>query len=62
MTQAKRGRGRPPTTGAARGEVLRVRVTEAERATMQNAADRAGQPLAVWMHARLTAAAKRAKQ
>lgn len=53
--------GRPPTTGETRNEVLRVRVSEAERERMQAAADRAEQPLAVWMHDRLIAAAKRAR-
>lgn len=55
----KRSPGRPPTTGVARSEILRVRVSADERELMQAAADAADQPLAVWSHARLTAAAKR---
>ncbi|HET6916263.1 MAG TPA: hypothetical protein VFH56_09270 [Acidimicrobiales bacterium] len=57
----KRTRGRPPITGTARGEILRVRVSTDERALMQAAADKAGQPLALWAHDRLLAAAKRAR-
>lgn len=41
FTVEKRGRGRP-ATGRERGVVLRIRVSETERETLQAAADAAG--------------------
>ncbi len=49
--------GRPVNSnGPARTEVVKIRTTAADRVKLQAAADRAGQPLALWMHDRLVAA------
>ncbi len=42
--------GRPPVTGQSRDEIIRVRMTTEERATLQARADAAGIPLALWIH------------
>jgi hypothetical protein len=55
--------GRPPVTGEARDEIVRVRMTSAERAKLQAQADAAGKPLALWIHDKLfpRRAAKRSR-
>lgn len=55
--------GRPPTTGEARDEIIRIRMTTAERATLQAKADEDGKPLALWIHDKLfpRRAAKRSR-
>ena len=53
-------RGRPPKPPEeSKGEVYQLRLSEAERAEYQKAADRAEMLLAAWMRDRLSKAAKR---
>ena len=57
----KKRMGRPPLPpDAAKNEVFQMRLTAAERAAYQRAADRAGQTLSEWIRDRLGKAAKRA--
>jgi hypothetical protein len=44
----KRGRGRVPATGQVRGNVLFVRLDDAEVQAVRDAAERAGLPAAEW--------------
>lgn len=51
--------GRPPKAPGGLGRVLQIRLTDAERADYQKAAERAGVPLSEWIRANLGRAAKR---
>ena len=52
--------GRPPLKpGEAKSAVFQIRLTDAERASYEQAAQRAGVSLAAWMRERLNKAAKR---
>lgn len=51
--------GRPPKAPGGLGSVFQIRLSDAEKADYQKAAERAGVPLAEWMRARLNSAAKR---
>lgn len=47
--KAKPLRGRPPSPDARMGSPILVRVSAAERETLQAAADEAGRPLSSWV-------------
>jgi hypothetical protein len=51
--------GRPPKRPGGLGSVFQIRLSDAERAEYQAAAERAGVALAEWMRDRLSKAAKR---
>jgi hypothetical protein len=52
--------GRPPLSpGEAKGAVLQIRLTEAQRAEYAQAAERAGMSLSAWIRDRLAKASKR---
>jgi hypothetical protein len=60
MAAAKNKGGRPPLPeGKAKGHMLQVRLSDAERITYQKAAERCGQSLSEWIRERLERAAKR---
>lgn len=60
MEKTKRGPGRPPLPpGETKPGVFQIRLSEAERAEFQGAAERAKLPMAQWMRDRLLKAAKR---
>lgn len=51
--------GRPPVTGTTRKRSILMRVTDAELAALQAAADAAGEPLTTWARDELLRATKR---
>jgi hypothetical protein len=55
---AKKRLGRPPKPNARMGSPLLVRLSDAERAELQAAADRAGQPISVWARDQMLRAAR----
>lgn len=58
MSREKRGPGRPPMPeGAAKGNMFAVRLTPAERAAIDAAAERAGKGVTQWAREVLLAAA-----
>lgn len=58
MSETKRGRGRPPVAPENRRDAeIRVRLTAAERATLDAALD--GEPLSEWCRGVLLRAARR---
>ena len=60
MATTKRGPGRPPLPpDQTKPGVFQIRLSNAERAEYQQAAESAGIPLAQWMRDRLSKAAKR---
>jgi hypothetical protein len=60
MESKQKKPGRPPKpAGETKPDVFQIRLSEAERAEYQQAAERAKLPLAQWMRDRLGKAAKR---
>lgn len=59
MSREKRGPGRPPMPeGAAKATMFAIRLTPAERAAIDAAAERAGKGVSQWAREALIAAAR----